>query len=824
VIITFYSYKGGVGRSMAAANVAKWLRTQGLRVLIVDWDLEAPGIEAYFAKTPEALAALCEAPGVVDLVVSYRDSHRSLFPLQPRVEEASTASKEDPIAKQVSQLRNFLPSLAFALRALDESPPPAKHGSEPGLWLLSAGARAGALFETYARNVHAFDWADLYAHRDGSVFFRWLRDELEAYADVIVIDSRTGVTEMSGVCTRDLADLVVCFSATNNSNLDGVLKMARWFLAPEVPKLRSGRSLSTLVVPSRVDRSVEKDQLVSFKDRFIARVEELRSLDPSINPPLWWSLNIGYYAFYSYQERVVIGQAKELEFLQDDYGRLASHLAQLYLRHATADLTGLATRPLGRELRGILDEAGVDASVHAEAAFANVPPGDQERALGLLTRFVRLSRAEESEALTAVRVATSRLPGTTPDKELIRALVASGLLETDPAEVEVLRLSRSEFPDQWARLRSAIERDRPFLLWRQQLGVSLDGHLAHPDDSGALLSGIALDDALRWTAQRGADLTDDERAFIQSSEAARRTARLATDATHQERGQAIRLLLHEAALESRRSTAIAAALFGAFAVFWLVVLVPTLRRADTAMAAAPELAKLERGYEKAYQRQALMEARNRNPSPEKTRLLEAARRQTGWFEAQKAELSAIPFSHLPFFPSVAPSKAIAIVTGFAVSLILVLVFFIKRSRTVIQLTAAECLWTAGYRAFTSPPAAVSDEVQASLGLVDGSRDTIGALEDPLGRPILGRRDTLSTTAIGTLVVIQWLILLSSWPRLMQSPGSTLAGIVFSVAAVITAARAAVYLRDLTWPARVRERTTRLAETGGDVPPFSITSA
>jgi len=34
--ITFYSYKGGVGRSMALANVAAVLALEGKRVLVVD--------------------------------------------------------------------------------------------------------------------------------------------------------------------------------------------------------------------------------------------------------------------------------------------------------------------------------------------------------------------------------------------------------------------------------------------------------------------------------------------------------------------------------------------------------------------------------------------------------------------------------------------------------------------------------------------------------------------------------------------------------------------------------------------------------------------
>ena len=48
-IVTFYSYKGGTGRSMALANVAWILASRKKRVLMIDWDLEAPGLHRYFA-------------------------------------------------------------------------------------------------------------------------------------------------------------------------------------------------------------------------------------------------------------------------------------------------------------------------------------------------------------------------------------------------------------------------------------------------------------------------------------------------------------------------------------------------------------------------------------------------------------------------------------------------------------------------------------------------------------------------------------------------------------------------------------------------------
>ncbi len=53
MIYTFYSYKGGVGRTMALANVAELFYREGRRVLMIDWDLEAPGLEQFFFRGSE---------------------------------------------------------------------------------------------------------------------------------------------------------------------------------------------------------------------------------------------------------------------------------------------------------------------------------------------------------------------------------------------------------------------------------------------------------------------------------------------------------------------------------------------------------------------------------------------------------------------------------------------------------------------------------------------------------------------------------------------------------------------------------------------------
>nr|BFE70123.1 hypothetical protein GCM10020092_034240 [Actinoplanes digitatis] len=72
-VVTFYSFKGGTGRTMALANVAWILASNGKRVLTVDWDLESPGLHRYYtpfvgsARDPHQPRRHRADPGLPDL-------------------------------------------------------------------------------------------------------------------------------------------------------------------------------------------------------------------------------------------------------------------------------------------------------------------------------------------------------------------------------------------------------------------------------------------------------------------------------------------------------------------------------------------------------------------------------------------------------------------------------------------------------------------------------------------------------------------------------------------------------------------------------------
>src|SRR5271169_5266598 len=67
-IFTFYSFKGGVGRSMAAMNVAYTLAGYGRHVLLLVMDLEAAGLTGFLARNQELAPDDAQRSDALDLL------------------------------------------------------------------------------------------------------------------------------------------------------------------------------------------------------------------------------------------------------------------------------------------------------------------------------------------------------------------------------------------------------------------------------------------------------------------------------------------------------------------------------------------------------------------------------------------------------------------------------------------------------------------------------------------------------------------------------------------------------------------------------------
>lgn len=332
MIVTFYSYKGGVGRSMALVNVGEYLARQGVRVVLIDWDLEAPGLERYFPVRREDVEA---RPGVIDLLIEYREAMAqppssaipapSTGPASPQgMREAKGSDGDQHVGKQFGfhSPREYLVDLSEGL------------GLPAGsLSLLPAGQRDGERFASYAARVQGFDWAGFYRDWEGEAYLEWFRKELRTEDNLVLVDSRTGVTEIGGVCVYQLADAVVMLCAANQSNLEGTERMAAAFDRDVVKELRGKRELHILPVPARIPKVEQIQEINGFLNDFADRMGkyyEKLNLDPEAAARRFW---IPQIPLYSFRERVAVRETGRSLYRSDDlttvYGEIAGTIAGL---------------------------------------------------------------------------------------------------------------------------------------------------------------------------------------------------------------------------------------------------------------------------------------------------------------------------------------------------------------------------------------------------------------------------------------------------------------------------------------------------------------
>jgi tetratricopeptide (TPR) repeat protein len=263
---------------------------------MIDWDLEAPGVERFFDVDGEAVR---NSPGLLDLLLRYK-------------ERLTTNEMERPIFEDIH---------AYVVDIDNKT-------SERGggrLAILPAGRRADEHFTNYAATVRTFDWTDFYERWGGELFFADLKRQCQEIADVVLIDSRTGVTEMGGVCTYQLADVVVMLCAPSQQCLDGTFRLATDYVRPEVNEVR-GTPLKLLIVPARLENA-ETEQLNSFKSRFLELFAHFEWRQVGQGGGTSWELGIPYVPYYAFNERLAVVETPAgSEHMVTAFERLAERL------------------------------------------------------------------------------------------------------------------------------------------------------------------------------------------------------------------------------------------------------------------------------------------------------------------------------------------------------------------------------------------------------------------------------------------------------------------------------------------------------------------
>ena len=268
-VVTFYSFKGGTGRTMALANVAWILAANGKRVLVADWDLESPGLHRFFA--PFIRTETVETTGgVIDMVREYE------------WQTTRTVERGPGWQEQFARSRKYAFSLDW------------DHFQDGGqLDFLSAGRQN----QQYAASLTGMNWDDFYEQLGGGAFFDALRKDMQNNYDYTLIDSRTGLSDVADICTIHLPDILVdCFTFSEQ----GIAGAAR--VATSIGQNPSRPDIRVLPVPMRVDPA-EKEKADAGRAFAMQLFPGLPAgMAPADRTRYWNAVEVPYRPYYAYEE------------------------------------------------------------------------------------------------------------------------------------------------------------------------------------------------------------------------------------------------------------------------------------------------------------------------------------------------------------------------------------------------------------------------------------------------------------------------------------------------------------------------------------------
>ena len=379
-IYTFYSFKGGVGRSMSMANIAVLLAAQGKKVLIIDFDLEAPGLEHFFFPHDTSLQdRLVSCPGLIDL-----------------------------LGPDAMDWHDTITHVPLDFEALSFTPSQPETGGR--LDMIHSG-RAARDADAYTQAVQNLNWEELYTKHDVGTRFGTYRGDWLAEYDYVLIDSRTGVTDIGDLCTVVLPDHLVLLFVTNQQNISGISQIYDRAVSEHAKQPFDRARLTVLPVLSRDEFYSENTLSREWRQRAATQLEPLFHdwLPEGLRPvDAFQKLFIPYFAFWSFGEALPVLTNPEEAANPSSINAAYSRLARLIL--AELDWSSLDAQSDPAELSStrIVQKKELEETYNSQQAMLDRRQEKIETSLREQEKEIQRAKAELARAKELSEAKVSR--------------------------------------------------------------------------------------------------------------------------------------------------------------------------------------------------------------------------------------------------------------------------------------------------------------------------------------------------------------------------------------------------------------------------------
>ena len=187
-LVSFYSFKGGVGRTTSMLMAAISLARQGKRVMLIDFDLEAPGVSGLFPQ--EYLPKY----GLLDFLIECNtlQSSESEFSIDEYIYPVGELCQATSVGGDI----HVMPAYGSALK------------NRPDL---------------YRKTLMRFDLDIPMYSRDKTPIDLLLSKLTDFVApDIVFIDTRSGIHQIGGITLARYSDLALLFFYGSQQNVDGM--------------------------------------------------------------------------------------------------------------------------------------------------------------------------------------------------------------------------------------------------------------------------------------------------------------------------------------------------------------------------------------------------------------------------------------------------------------------------------------------------------------------------------------------------------------------------------------------------------------------------